>query len=244
MRLSLACTTAAVVCSLFPIPGRAEPAAYREIIASPAELPPPPEEAPLPPLRLTIVDEDARRRLTDLEKQVKDLRERVGDVEEEQRHRTFGAGPDLLVPLRAGRTRFGAEANLRYFFGCYYLNAGGCLGVNAIVEVWRFRLHWIGAGVFVNQGEPLTAPELPRNWDLMFTSGADCRVWRGLELRAQVNWFFPNPGGAYQAAEKRIRRGIRELDLRAPKDAWGIVADAYTSAARSPHLSLGARWEF
>ncbi len=245
MRLSLALFAAAAVCSFFPTVSRAEPASYHEVAAVPIDVPPPrTEPEPAPPQPPAAVDEEARRRLSDLEKQVKDLKERVGDVEEEQRHRTFGIGPDLLVPVRRGRTLLGAEANLRYFYGCYYLNAGGCLGVNATVEVWRFKLRWLGAGVFVNQGEPLTAPELPRNWDIMLTSGVDCRVWRGLELRAQADWFFPNPGGAYQAAAKRIRRGIRELDLKAPKDAWGIVVDAYTQAARSPYLSLGVRWEF
>jgi len=196
----------------------------------------------------------------EMARRLKKLEEKVERLEDNTSHETLGFGLGLASGLKGakGEYRLVMEANLRYVYACLYAKTGFCGGLAANLRIWDIQIHWIGAGVmyYGDYGDKgaLSVPEFGRSMDLMLTSGLDWRVWEGLEIRAQVAWFIPPPGPIYEKAKERIEQAVDEIDLKdpnrrkpdtkAPKDAWGIVTDAYSRAFRSPYLVIGARWEF
>jgi len=238
----------------------------------PSAPPPPPEavQAPTPADRRGLipvsVDDMAdamvlQLRLKQLEDQNQELRRRleklegkVGRIDDNTSHETLGFGLGLASGLKEakGEYRLVLEANLRYVTASIYAKTGFSLGLAANLRIWDLQLHWIGVGVmYYGDGRALSVPEYGRSCDLMLTSGLDWRIWNGLELRAQVAWFIPPPGPIYDRAKKRLEEAVDDFDVndtkpaeKAPKDAWGIVTDAYGRAFRSPYLVFGLRWEF
>lgn len=104
------------------------------------------------------------------------------------------------------------EGNLSYLFACYVVDRGVCVGFVPTIEISRVRIKPIGIGLMYYQHEnkPLTVQYVPRRWDFMFTSGYDLSLWEGLDIRAQVSWFIPNPGAVSRYVEKRLKQHHRE----------------------------------
>lgn len=204
------------------------------------------------------------QRLSELEKQNRELLERlkkldakVEDLKDQTDHETLGFGLGLASGLKEAKGRYFlvVDANLRYIFGCIYAQNRFGVGLTAQMRLWDVELRWLGIGVMYYDDVPaLSVPEFGRSLDLMLTSGFDWRVWKGLEIRAQVAWFIPPPGPIYDKAWKRIEQAADEVDIKypnkrkvdkkAPEEAWDIVTDAYSRAIRSPYLIIGVRWEF
>jgi hypothetical protein len=188
--------------------------------------------------------EERNRRLT---KRVNELELRATELEEATAHQTFGIGMGMGMPSDWRYSpHFALEANLRYLFGYYYQGAGGGLGVNTLLEVWRLKFRWLGAGVFWGDGEEFSVAQVNRGWDIMLRSALDIRVWRGAELRAEVQWFFPNPGAVFRHAREEARDGYEEGDSAREigRTSWSTLRQSYRDVLWTPVAYLGVRWEF
>lgn len=188
--------------------------------------------------------EQRNRRLT---KRVSELEGRATELEEATAHQTFGIGMGMGMPSDWRYSpHFALEANLHYLFGYYYQGAGGGLGLNTLLEVWRLKFRALGLGVFWGGGEEFSIAEVKRSWDIMLRSGLDIRIWRGLELRAEVQWFFPNPGAVFRYAEHVAREDYEEGDSAREigRTSWSTLRESYWDVLWTPVVYMGVRWEF
>lgn len=188
--------------------------------------------------------EERNRRLT---KRVNELELRATELEEATAHQTFGIGMGMGMPSDWRYSpHFAMELNLRYLWGYYYQGAGGGLGLNTLLEIWRLKFRWLGLGVFWGDGEEFSAGEVNRGWDIMLRSALDIRVWRGLELRAEVQWFFPNPGAVFRyagnAADEAHEAGDNPREIG--RSAWSTLRRSYWDVLWTPVAYMGVRWEF
>lgn len=191
--------------------------------------------------------EELEEREERLNRRVRELERRSDELDEATAHRTFGIGTGLGMPSDwRYSSRFALEANLQYLFGNYYLSAGGALGLNTLIEVWRLKFRPLGIGVFWGGGEEFTVSEISRSWDVMLRTCLDIRIWRGLELRGELQWFFPSPGAVFRYAEREADKAYKEGDSAREigRTSWRTLRESYGDVFWTPVAYMGARWEF
>jgi hypothetical protein len=181
-------------------------------------------------------------------------------------------GMGAFVPTDQGNTAKAAlEANVWALHGGYVPGSGmyvtldastgfdiGCLARSASDGCkGHLRIHWIGAGAFINTGRPMIAQEIARSWDAMALTGAEVRVWKGMTLKTTVNWFLPSPWGVYNHEKARLdaqfgaagsSQAIAAPQATAQAAAEIDPAERVTSvlghALKHPQINLMAMWEF
>jgi hypothetical protein len=178
-------------------------------------------------------------------------------------------GMGAFIPTDSGNpAKLGLQANLWALHGGWVPNSGfyvaldastgfdvGCMARSATDGCkGHLRIHWIGAGPFVNTGTPMIAADVPRSWDLMAMTGAEVRLWKGMTAKATINWFVPSPWGVY-AHEKQLAEAslsgatAASLPLTSAGEAAGQnpvdgVESILGHALKHPQLNLMAMWEF
>lgn len=182
--------------------------------------------------------------------------------------RYTGIGSFASVPTDGTSSRLGMEGNLDFLFAEYQFKSGGGVGVYPHTSIWRFKFHWIGLGfhAYHDLNDTLSAPSIPRSWDLMPVTGFDIRIWKGMEIRTMAAWYFPNPYGVYKEADRQVQsakeRVKNQINTTNPANAqqaqqssqteitdtetkiMNLLQESYGNVAKRPHIWIGVRWEF
>lgn len=207
---------------------------------------------PVPTLRSIMPEgriEALELEVASLKTEVRAARERADrayDLAQNAGRYRNGVGVGALMPLKAGRTQFGMNANLHWLTAQWVPSAGVGIGISPGIEVWRLRLRVFDLGVFYDYGTPLTVPDIGRKVDLTLASGLDVRVWKGLALHGQVGWFLPNPVSLYDAATARYdaSKTSESPDIGNAKSAGQYALNRFGDAFKSPMVTLALNWQF
>lgn len=159
---------------------------------------------------------------------MKSLESRVDDLEDSTSHQTFGLGTTLAVNP-GGSIGYGLETNLRYFWGAYYVNTGFMAGLEPSLDVWRFKLHWLRAGIMKPIGSnALGTPDTATDFNVVIGALLDFRIWSGLEISGGVMWLFPQPFRYLSKDESKINDAVQKLkqQIQNLKDESGAVKQA------------------
>ncbi len=191
-------------------------------------------------------------RLDDLRSQVRQLEDRVEDLEEANRHRTGTVGLALLAGdgLYAG----GIEADLRFLYATYWFGRGFEAGLRVGDDMGRiragpldlrFRVDILDLGiVYYLGGGPFTVTDIPRTWDMSLKAGLSIHFWKGLTLRGRVSWYLPNPAVAMDKIGSSVKEASDTLNPGAIGGGIDSVGDFYKRAFMAPKADIAILWAF
>lgn len=156
-----------------------------------------------------------------LAEQIRALEKRLDERTEPEHKRLFEIGTGFA--FRQGDVgRFVLEANLAWINATLILPGGWGVGLGPTIEAWRFRFRPFAVGLlwYFDRHHPLVVRAIPRDWDFLVSTAADFLVWRGLQVRFQVFWTFPNPGDVMDFASKRAAGHWDEFREDIDRNSW------------------------